>query len=214
MKVDVNIIRRPGVKVEVNLARGRRNGTRVSVPVRVAPYLAEDFPEDGLSAAPDEYELTEAPEAAEEAAEAEAQTFESELPEEESIEEDCAVSDQYEDYGDADDYDNYDEYEEYEEYDEPQEDIPEEEAPDEEELLRLIAEEEAELAASGLAPDPDELQLPEGHYMRYLDRSEDGELHEVNDSAAAGRKIICVDSESGKISRVCGFIKRGGSDEQ
>jgi len=44
-------------------------------------------------------------------------------------------------------------------------------------------------------------------YMRYFDRSTSGERVEVEDPNATGQEIICVDGESGKISRVCGFIR-------
>lgn len=53
---------------------------------------------------------------------------------------------------------------------------------------------------------PDD-HAPMEQYMRYFDRSTSGERVEVNDQQAAGQEIICVDGESGKISRVCGFIK-------
>ncbi len=44
-------------------------------------------------------------------------------------------------------------------------------------------------------------------YMRYFDRSTSGERVEVEDPNATGQEIVCVDGESGKISRVCGFIR-------
>lgn len=216
MKVDVNIIRKPGVRVEVNLARGRHRGRRVSVPVRVAPYLAEDISEAEL---PDIFEPAPAEELP---AQPDAAPAESEAADQPCSEEGGAEC--------ADEY--YDEYsDEYgEEYDEdcdedcceaaevdfyPDDEASEDTVPDEESLLRLIEEEEAEMAASGLNDRPlDGLNLPGSHFMSYLDRTEDGDVFEVDGTRASGQKIVSVDSESGRISRVCGFIKHGNGGGQ
>lgn len=177
MKVDVNISKKPGVRVEINLVHGRPR-QRISIPVRVAPYLAEDFDEPAESVdtlAPEEFieneaQLTEEP--AELSGEGEqADEFVEDEPE--------SPFDLQDMFTDAD--------------------------PDEEELLRLIAEEEAEMAASGQNITSE--SLPQGHYMRYLDRTVNGDIYEVDDSHAIGQKIICIDGESGRLSRVCGIIK-------
>lgn len=180
MKVDVNISKRPGVRVEINLVHGRPRH-RVSIPVRVAPYLAEDFDEltEPIEAVPLD-EVEEIIEEEELLSEEAVELFDDDEQPDEIVEDEPEESfDPQNIYADAD--------------------------PDEEELLRLIAEEEAEMAASGHSGISE--QLPEGHYMRYLDRSVSGDIFEVDDSHAIGQKIICIDGESGRLSRVCGIIK-------
>ena len=109
--------------------------------------------------------------------------------------------------------------------------------PDEEELLAMIAEEEAEMesmlsqedgmeeeepledfdktvaseffgeSADGDPAPSSDRQAASSHYVRYFDRSTSGERVEVETSDATGQEIICVDEQSGRISRVCGFIR-------
>ncbi len=214
MKVDVNIIKRPGVKVDVTLARGSRRGRRVTIPVRVAPYLAEETEDSFVADLFDEEDVL-LPEAQDDAdalpeepeAEAEEEAVEEIPAEEPAVTEDI-----------AEDYD-----------------------PDEEELLRLIAEEEAEMAAAAKAAEgfaqteaqfeapyepaefipeesgtaePEQAEpKPDSHYMSYIDRTDDGGIREVDDTHAAGQKIVCVSGESGRISRVCGFIRNNSTAE-
>lgn len=212
MKVDVNIIKRPGVKVDVTLARGSRRGRRVTIPVRVAPYLAEQTDDSFIDELFADLPAEDAPELqdAEDTAEALSEEPEAE-PEEEAAEEIPA--------------------------EEPAvtEDIAEDYDPDEEELLRLIAEEEAEMAAAAAeqaqnsaqntaseyipqeeyAAEPEQAEpKPDSHYMSYIDRTDDGGIREVDDTHAAGQKIVCVDGESGRISRVCGFIRNNSPVEE
>ncbi len=227
MKVDVSIIKRPAVKVEITLARGSRRGQRVSIPVRVAPYLAAEADQTDLPVFTDEPELS-------------SDVLEEEFPVE-SIDEDALSEDQESDVTVT-------------EPDETVDAAPEAD-PDEEELLRLIAEEEAEMEAalhkaqetefavpSVIEPEENEpavaepvntevdcdckepliigdiieestVSQPDSISMSYLDRSESGEVFEVNDVKASGQKIVCVNSESGRISRVCGFIKTNQSTD-
>lgn len=181
MKVDVSVIKRPGVKVEITLARGNRRGRRVNIPVRVAPYLAEE-PAD-IEAA----ELFE--ETTFDVVEPEDELSDADLSPEENSEDDSSCVPEDDDIA-AEPVETADQLNEVD--------------PDEEELLRLIAEEEAEMAAS--QQNYTEPQPP-SHYMSYLDRTESGDIFEVDDTHASGQKIVCVDGESGRISRVCGFIK-------
>lgn len=200
MKVDVNIIKKPAVRVEVNLARGQRGVRRMSIPVRVAPYLAEPLPVSDDNELPGLYEdpgvaveTDEIVEAVDDGAFEENTEFDE--------------ADECEDVVECDDDDIYD----FSEEDDWTDGFSEDPAPDEESLLQLIAEEEAEMEAAGIRMDDASEGLPNGHYMRYLDRRENGDIYEVDDSHATGQKIICIDGESGRLSRVCGFIKHGRS---
>jgi len=256
MKVEVNAIKRPGVKVSVTLARVRRGGLRVSIPVRTAARN-EVCPEaetadivvgfvdnaDGIIA----HEGISC----------------DKLPSGDNAEIEGVCED--------------------EALPEPEAALPEDE-PDEEELLALIAEEEAEMASqlqqqssalltaedgdepgacdsvgelfgeepveffgeessseaadnetetntipfdvvqdgffdsesadtdgNGNGADRPDQSAPVEQYMRYFDRSTDGEKVEVSDNRASGQEIICVNGESGRLSRVCGFIRNNQS---
>ena len=207
MKVEVSKIKRPGVKVSVTLARSRRKGSCITIPVRPAAQ-SESTPENEVSVSNAEREQTVigfAP-AAEDGFDVVAEAVE---------ETDC------------DDV-----------IEEAPIDASDEEVLDEEDLIALIEEEEAEMASqlhqqdaendlsseevseSEPANDAAETDaaddLPEQpaqveQYMRYFDRSNDGEKFEVSDTRANGQEIICVDGESGRLSRVCGFIKHNQS---
>lgn len=89
------------------------------------------------------------------------------------------------------------------------------------ELCSMISEDDFELPddfgdidEESLSPDrPDDsldrpdIQAADSQFMRYFERSKDGERLEVDRSNAAGQEIICRDEESGKLSRICGIIK-------
>ena len=224
MKVEVTIIKRPSVKVEVTLAKARRRGYCVSIPVRVAQ-------DEQPAVSPEE--LLEATEA--EAA-----------PADETAEcESAAVSD-CEDSDETDTPDTPDSADDMELTDDADE-------IDEDDLLALIEEEEAEMNAqlhnceAGTSADlaeaadvfedtldkaaeseaffaesesedggdfvsPDDNPSAEQaagteQFVRYFGRDTNGERFEVYGSDASGQEIVCVDGESGKLSRVCGFIR-------
>lgn len=48
--------------------------------------------------------------------------------------------------------------------------------------------------------------------MRYFERDSDGEMVEVKSNEAKGQEVVCYDEKSGKLSRICGIIKKGGDD--
>ncbi len=213
MKVEVNKHRRPGVKVSVTLARAKRRGSCISIPVKVTAKN-ENSVESGIT-------------------EEIVQRIENSIgfvP--------CDAEETVEPTGFCDPSEDFSS----EDYAEVQPDPAAEEifedAPDEEDLLALIAEEEAEMASQLLhqsnaafseandfsvdepvdAPAEEPVDAPENEhhpqveqYVRYFDRSTDGEKFEVTDTRANGQEIICVDGESGRLSRVCGFIKNNQS---
>lgn len=207
MKVEVSRIKRTGVKVSVTLARAKRGGSCINIPVRA---VAKD--EIAPEAEPAEITIGFADTSGEDADDAAVAC--DVLSGEESAEDVCDESvceeDSAEDAADE---------------------LPEDD-PDEEALLALIAEEEAEMAlhmqqqeaaaqhiAAEAADEPEESEESSdseqsaqvSQYMRYFDRRTDGEKIEVADERASGQEIICVDEESGRLSRVCGFIRNNQS---
>ena len=47
-------------------------------------------------------------------------------------------------------------------------------------------------------------------YMRYFDRDAQGGRVEASRDNATGQEVICIDEASGRLSRVCGIIKKDG----
>lgn len=216
MKVEVSRIKRPGIKVSVTLARARRAGTCISIPVHAAAKVeapaepeAEEFCIGFADTADDVID--------------EAITSCDDVPVEETVQDgdDMTACEDGADEGPVDEL--------------------LEDAPDEEDLLALIEEEEAEMAlhmqqqeaspffdsetdpfaaeavnevADAEADYSSDQPAQVSQYMRYFDRNTDGQKFEVSDEQAIGQEIICVDEESGRLSRVCGFIKNNQSAQQ
>lgn len=53
-----------------------------------------------------------------------------------------------------------------------------------------------------------------GVYCRYFDRDNQGAMVEVNQSNASGREYVCIDENSGKLSRICGIIKNEPDNDE
>ncbi len=47
-----------------------------------------------------------------------------------------------------------------------------------------------------------------GAYIRYISRDDHGDKVEVARRKADGQEVVCYDNDSGKLSRVCGIIKK------
>ncbi len=84
------------------------------------------------------------------------------------------------------------------------------------ETLESVLSQREEAAAS--AAEPPEADIPhpaEGSaYMRYFDRDTHGGRVEVSRDVATGQEVVCYDEASGKLSRVCGIIKKDGDSSE
>lgn len=209
MKVEVSRIKKPGIKVSVTLARAKRAGSCISIPVHAVAkneIASEVEPSEITIGFADTCNAIEDGEVFSCGDDSSEETVDSAVDEIICVEE--AV--------------------------ETIEDELPEDAPDEEDLLALIEEEEAEMAlqmqqqetaahfiedsspiAAEAAEEPAEPDIISNseqsaqvsQYMRYFDRRTDGEKFEVANESASGQEIICVNEESGRLSRVCGFIR-------
>jgi len=243
MKVEVSKIKRPGVKVSVTLARSRRKGSCITIPVRPAAQ-SEGAPENEVIVSNAEREPTVigfAPGAEDEfdvVAEAVEETDcdvvsedapidvsdEEVLDEEDLIalieEEEAEMASQLHQQDDVSDSVCEDVFAD-EPADEPEDLLTDQTAFVSEDVsAEEITEDTEEVSEAEPADDTVEADAADGHpdqpaqveqYMRYFDRSTDGEKFEVSDTRANGQEIIGVDGGSGRLSRVCGFIKHNQS---
>lgn len=208
MKVEVSIIKRPAVKVEVTLAKARRKGYCVQIPVRVA--------QDEILPVSD-VEETLLPDAES----ADAEDVCTPVPEEETDE---SAADLCQDAEDTSASDIAVEAEDIDE-DDLLALIAEEEAEMQAQQIEDRIEEEfvdsfdKAAESAGFFADSESAELPADEisaseappsteqFYRYFGRNNSGERFEVDNSNASGQEIVCVDGESGRISRVCGFIR-------